>query len=95
MTDQSETFALPESWSIEDITKAWDITRDQINALIRDGKVGYYLGKNRQRRFFADHLAQIRAGLEVQPRVNTDVFSRIGVNPATAARLRGRSRRSA
>lgn len=91
MTD--DLIAIPQTWSIDEVSKALGITRDQINALIRDGKVGYYLGKKRSRRFFVDHIAQIRAALEVPASFTpqADVFSRIGVTRQSASRQRRRA----
>lgn len=58
---------LPPSWSKAEIARAWAISPKEIDRLIKDGKVGFYKA-GRQRRFFAEHVQQIREALEIQPK---------------------------
>lgn len=60
--------ALPRSWSREEVMDVF-ITGPKIDSLIKAGRVGYILGKNRKRRFMAEHIGQIREALEVKPTV--------------------------
>lgn len=74
---------IPPSWSREEIARAWGISPKEINRLVRAGKVGYYRA-GRSRRFFAEHLEQIRTALEVtaSPPIQVGI---IGVSPRSAA----------
>ncbi len=78
---------LPTSWSAQEVCEQWGLSRDHLNRLIADGKVGYFTAK-RSRRFFAENIAQIRAAVEVVPKQDTDALSRIGVTRRGAARRR-------
>lgn len=72
---------LPKSWSKAEIADEWKISPKEIDRLVKAGKVGFYRA-GRQRRFFAEHVSQIRAALEVVPQ-------------PTAAHIPGLSARSA
>lgn len=78
---------LAPSWSVAEVCEQWGLSAHHLNKLIADGKVGYYTAK-RSRRFFAEHVAQIRAAVEVVPKQDTDALSRIGVTRRGAARRR-------
>ena len=76
MTDQSDQLGLmpgglQRSWSREEVEQAFGISKGQINKLIKSGVVGYILGKNRKRRFMAEHIGQIRAAITGGPRRTT------------------------
>lgn len=80
---------LEQSWSAAEICRALDISDRQLTALITGGKVGYYRGKRGTRRFFAEHVEEIRSALEVkaQQPVSTDL-SGIGATRGAVARRR-------
>jgi len=73
---------IPPSWSKAEISEAWAISPKAIDRLVKDGKVGYYRA-GRSRRFYAEHLEQIRAALVVDPK------------PADPRALAGLTQRSA
>jgi hypothetical protein len=77
---------IPPSWSREEIARAWGISPKEIDRLVRAGKVGYYKA-GRSRRFFAEHLTQIREALEhtATPPPATGL---IGLSAKSAARRR-------
>lgn len=67
MAEREPTGArLPDSWSREEIARAWHISPRVIDRLVREGEIGYYRA-GRSRRFFAEHVAQIRSAIEVTP----------------------------
>lgn len=69
---------LPDTYSAAEVCTAFGLTTEALNKLIADGKVGYYIGR-RQKRFFPEHIAQLRAAVEIAPKAQDDVLSRIGV----------------
>ena len=84
----NELVALPQSWSRAEVCKALAISPEAIKRLIAQGKVGYYRA-GRQQRFFAEHIGQIRAALEVKPQhADLDDLTSIGVTRQSAARRR-------
>ncbi len=89
MTADSEILAIPQSWSRAEVCKALAISPEEIKRLIAAGKVGYYRA-GRQKRFFAEHIGQIRAALEVKPvtDIDPDIYARIGVTRQAARRRR-------
>lgn len=79
------TAELPPSWSKAEIARAWGISPKAIDRLVKDGKVGFYKA-GRQRRFFTEHVQEIRAALEVQPQPVPGLIA--GVTGRSAARRR-------
>ena len=79
------TAELPPSWSKAEIARAWQISPREIDRLVRDGKVGYYKA-GRQRRFYAEHVQQIREALEVTPTPHVALIA--GTTGRSAARRR-------
>jgi len=77
---------LPPSWSKAEIARAWGISPKEIDRLVKAGRVGYYKA-GRQRRFFAEHVTQIRSALEITatPPAPTGL---IGISSRSAARRR-------
>lgn len=61
------TAALPPSWSKAEVAAAWGISPKAIDRLVKSGQVGYYRA-GRSRRFYGEHVQQIRAALEVEPK---------------------------
>jgi excisionase family DNA binding protein len=59
------TTELPPSWSKAEVAAAWGISPKAIDRLVRNGQVGYYRA-GRSRRFYTEHVQQIRAALEVE-----------------------------
>jgi hypothetical protein len=59
------TAELPPSWSKAEVAAAWGISPKAIDRLVKAGLVGYYKA-GRSRRFYSEHVHQIRAALEVQ-----------------------------
>ena len=57
---------LPPSWSKAEVCDAWQISPKAVDRLIKEGKVGWYRA-GRSRRFYTEHVEQIRTALEVQP----------------------------
>ena len=88
MTDHSEVFAIPQSWSKEEVATAYGITADKIDCLTRAGVVGYIVGKNRAHRFMAEHISQIRNAIEVKPApaVQPDDYAFIGATRRASRR---------
>lgn len=84
------TAPIEQSLSEAEVCVAMGVSRRQIAALIRDGRIGYSRGQRNTRRFFAEHVAQIRAALEVKPAAQVTDLTTI---PGTTAR--GASRRRA
>jgi len=80
------TAGLPPSWSKQEIARAWGISPKEIDRLVRDGKVGYYKA-GRSRRFFAEHVGQIREALESRAQPQTPEVL-IGLSRQSAARRR-------
>lgn len=66
------TTTLPMSWSREQVCDGLGISPAQLRKLIRDGKVGYYIGAGRKQRFSPEHIEQITASLEVRPLAAVD-----------------------
>lgn len=77
---------LPASWSKAEVAAAWRISPKAIDRLVKDGKVGYYRA-GRSRRFYTEHVAQIRAALEVEAKP-ADAGELIGLTRLSAARRR-------
>lgn len=77
------------SISMTEVCEIFGCSQGQIVELIKAGRVGYMKGKHGGRRFFPDHLDQIKACLEVKP-PEPDVYDIIGVTPRSAARWRRR-----
>ena len=75
---------LPKSWSKAEIADEWKISPKEIDRLVKAGRVGFYRA-GRQRRFFAEHVGQIRAALEVVPKPVGDIA---GLSARSAARRR-------
>jgi hypothetical protein len=88
MTDFSEIVALPQSWSRDEVMAAFDISDKKLDALIKGGRVGYIVARNRKRRFMAEHIGQIREALEVKaaPEVQPEDYALIGVTRRAARR---------
>jgi hypothetical protein len=83
----SEVFALPQSWSREEVMASFDVSDKKLNQLMREGRVGYIVARNRKRRFMSEHIGQIREALEVKAAsINADDYSLIGVTRASARR---------
>lgn len=80
------TDTLPPSWSKAEIARAWSISPKAIDRLVKDGKVGFYQA-GRQRRFFVEHVQQIREALETRP-APADSGSLLGLTGRSAARRR-------
>ena len=78
---------LPVTFSDREVCTALGISPEKLDALIRDGKVGYFIAK-RRKRFFPENVAQIRAAIEVVPQSDTDALTRIGVTSRSVARRR-------
>ena len=78
--------AVPPSWSREEISRAWNISPREIDRLVRAGKVGYYKA-GRSRRFFAEHVQQIRDALEHKPTPPAPT-GLVGLSAKSAARRR-------
>ena len=87
---------LPRSWSREEVEQAFGITSQKIDELIKSGQVGYILGKNRKRRFMAEHIGQIRDAIEVKPaeplKVTYDELRAMGVTHRSALSLAKKSK---
>lgn len=91
MTDQDPIrTGLPQSWAREEVTAAFGISEKKLTALIKDGRVGFIVGRNRKPRFMAEHIGQIREAIEVKPAgaIDPDIYARIGVT-RRAVRRRG------
>jgi len=85
------TLAIEQSITEDEFCRALGISRRQVSDLIRAGLLGYSKGQRNTRRFFAEHVAQARAALAVQPKklaATTDLSI-----PGTT--MRGASRRRA
>lgn len=78
---------LPQTYSADEVCDAFALTRDALDKLIRDGKVGYYVGK-RAKRFLPEHIQQLRAAIEVKPQPEVDALSLIGVTRRGVSRRR-------
>lgn len=76
---------LPQSWSKQEICDAFAISPKEIDRLVKSGKVGYYRA-GRSRRFFAEHVDQIREALTQKPTPPQPVLH--GLTPGSAARRR-------
>ena len=76
---------IPPSWSREEISRAWGISPKEIDRLVRAGKVGYYKA-GRSRRFFAEHVQQIRDALE--SKATPPPTGLVGLSAKSAARRR-------
>jgi hypothetical protein len=76
---------LPDTYSAAEVCESFGLTAEALNKLIADGKVGYYIGR-RQKRFFPEHIAQLRAAVEIAPKVQDDVLTRIGVTRRSVKR---------
>lgn len=89
MTD-SEILALPQSWSMAEVMDAFHVSDKKLYQLMRDGVVGYIVGKNKSRHFMADHIGQIREALEVKAAapISPDAYALIGVTRSAARRRR-------
>ena len=77
---------LPQSWSKAEICAAWQISPRCIDRLVKDGVVGYYRA-GRSQRFYVEHVAQIRAALEVAP-APKDPRALAGLTRQSSARRR-------
>lgn len=80
----NEVRALPRSWSRAEVCAALHISPRRLDALIRDGRVGYYRA-GRSRRFLSEHVEQITAALSVQPAASADRLAAIGATGRSAA----------
>lgn len=90
MTDASaDQDGLPPSWSKAEIAKAWGISPRAIDRLIADGTVGYYRA-GRTKRFFSEHVAQIRDALEHKPTAVVHPDDMPGLSPRSQAAQRRR-----
>jgi len=84
------TEPLPQSWSRAEICEAFQISPKQIDRLIAAGTIGYYRA-GRSKRFLAEHVAQLRAAIEVQPREKRQLQGFPGQSAASIARRRSRA----
>lgn len=87
MTDQPPPAAA--SVSMEEACEIFGCSADQILKLIKEGRVGYVKGQRRSRRFFREHLDQIKACLEFKPR-EPDIYDEIGLTHRSATIRRNR-----
>ncbi len=78
---------LPVSWSTAEVCAALHVSPRKVAALIREGKVSYYLA-GRSKRFLSEHVAQIVAALEVKPVPAVKSVPNLGLSPQSAARRR-------
>lgn len=78
---------LPTSWSKTEVCQGFHLSPRAVDRLIREGKVGYYLA-GQSKRFLAEHVAQIVAALEVQPKPAAEPAVNIGLSRQSAARRR-------
>jgi excisionase family DNA binding protein len=80
------TPGIPPSWSKAQVCEAWKVSPKAIDRLIKEGKVGYYRA-GRSRRFYAEHIGQIRAALAVEPQP-ADPRELAGLTARSSARRR-------
>lgn len=85
-------FALPQTWSREEVCATYDISDRKLSRLMRDGKCGYIVARNRKRRFTVDHIAQIETALEVKPVTPPaeDIDLILGLSRTTSSRTQKR-----
>jgi hypothetical protein len=81
-----ETPRLPPSWSKAEVCEAWQISPKAVDRLIKEGKVGWYRA-GRSRRFYIEHVEQIRSALEVIPQP-AEPRELAGLTARSAARRR-------
>lgn len=58
--------SLDESYSVADVADAFGMSEHQIATLIRAGKVGWYRGKRGQKRMLPEHIAELRAAIDMR-----------------------------
>lgn len=89
------------SWSVQDVSDAWQIPREQIVRMVREGEVGYFKGKRGSFRFFTEHIKQIRDALvfpasrpvaaRVAFRDEFSILETMGVSPRSVKLRRNRA----
>jgi hypothetical protein len=70
----------------DQIRDAWGVSRSELDRLVAHGKVGF-IRAGRSRRFLPEHLAQLRALVEVTPKPVSNL-AQFGTTEAGIARRR-------
>lgn len=69
---------IEQSYGVEDVARAWGLSPDRIKLWMARGEIGY-IRAGRSRRLLAEHVAQIKALIEVRPAEPTRINTRRSV----------------